>query len=135
MAKSKEVDQWFKEYDNPMKKVVMAIRDVILATDDRVGECIKWQAPTFTFEGNIASFFPKSKKHASLMFHQGAMIPGRHAILVGDGSAARQIKIADLDEVEAKRKQIEAVVRSWIEWKSGANSDKASQKHARTKKK
>lgn len=119
MPARREVDQWFAKYDNPMKEVVMAIREVILATDDRVDECIKWQAPTFTFEGNIASFFPKSKKHASLMFHQGAKIPGRHTILTGDGSTARQIKLASVSDVKAKRKQIEAVIQAWIDWKSG----------------
>jgi hypothetical protein len=31
--------------------------------------------PTFTFEGNLASFCPRSKQHASLMFHAGAHAP------------------------------------------------------------
>jgi len=42
-----------------------------------VEECVKWQAPTFTYRSNLASFYPKSKQHASLMFHLGARIPGR----------------------------------------------------------
>ena len=58
-------------YENPMKPVVQAIREVMLSADPRVDECIKWQAPTFTFNGNIASFYPRANKHASLMFHQG----------------------------------------------------------------
>ena len=76
MGKSNEVDAWFAKYENPMKPVVMRMRDIILGADARMQECIKWQAPTFTFEGNLASFFPKSKQHASLMFHTGASIPG-----------------------------------------------------------
>ena len=62
-----DVDDWMAAYDSPMKPVVAAMREAILAADPRIGECIKWQAPTFTYKGNIASFFPKSKKHASLM--------------------------------------------------------------------
>ena len=58
-----EVDAWFDRYDNPQKNLVLAVRDVVLEADPRVGECIKWQAPTFTYQGNIASFFPRSKKH------------------------------------------------------------------------
>jgi hypothetical protein len=53
--------------------------------DARIDECIKWQAPTFTYRGNLASFFPKSKRHASLMFHVGAKIPGTHPRLEGWG--------------------------------------------------
>ena len=64
-----DVDAWFDRYENPQKELVLGVRDVVLAADPRVGECIKWQAPTFTYQGNIASFFPKAKKHVSLMFH------------------------------------------------------------------
>ncbi|MCC6877112.1 MAG: DUF1801 domain-containing protein, partial [Sandaracinaceae bacterium] len=97
MPKTDEVERWLASYDNPMKDVVMRIREVILGTDPRVGECIKWQAPTFTFEGNIASFFPKSRQHASLMFHQGARIPGTHPRLEGEGDAGRVLKLASVE--------------------------------------
>ncbi len=118
MPKSPEVDAWFDVYDNPMKEVVRAVRDAVLAVDDRVGECIKWKAPTFTFRGNIASFFPKSKKHASLMFHQGAGIPGTHPILEGDGATARSVKLGSVMEVERRKDELQDVVRAWIDWKS-----------------
>ncbi len=59
MPRRHEVDTWLSSYDNPMRDVVMRIREIILAADTRVDECIKWQAPTFTFEGNMASFYHK----------------------------------------------------------------------------
>jgi hypothetical protein len=31
MARSKEVDRWFAGYDNPMKDVVMRIREIVRA--------------------------------------------------------------------------------------------------------
>ncbi len=114
-----DVDDWMATYDNPMKEVVQAMREVILAADPRVTECIKWQAPTFVFEGNIASFFPKSRKHASLMFHKGAEIPGDFPNLEGDGKEARSFKVASLDDLEAKRAELQAIVRAWIVLKGG----------------
>lgn len=41
---------------------MLRIREIVIAADPRIDECIKWQAPTFTFEGNLASFFPKAYK-------------------------------------------------------------------------
>ena len=61
MPKRPEVEAWLSRYENPMKDVVMRVRDIILAADPRVDECIKWQAPTFTYRGNLASFFPGVK--------------------------------------------------------------------------
>ena len=110
-----EVDDWMAGYDNPMKPVVAAMRDAILAADDRIGECIKWQAPTFTYKGNIASFFPKSKKNASLMFHKGATIEGDFPNLEGDGKEARSFKVADLDDLAAKQAELQAIVVAWCD--------------------
>lgn len=119
MPKRKAVDDWFAKYQNPMKAVVMRVREIVLGADARVDECIKWQAPTFTFEGNLASFFPRSKVHASLMFHMGAKIPGRHPRLEGSGDTGRVLKIGSLEEAEEARADIEAIVRAWCEWKGG----------------
>ncbi|MEM9135108.1 MAG: DUF1801 domain-containing protein [Actinomycetota bacterium] len=119
MNRSDDVDAWLDAYDNPQKELVAAIREHILACDDRVTEAIKWSAPTFVYKGNIASFFPKAKAHASLMFHKGATILGEHPILTGDGAEARSIKIADLAELDAKRDELTAVVKAWCDQQDG----------------
>jgi hypothetical protein len=131
MPPSKEVDVWFARYENPMKEVVLRIREIVLGADPRIEECIKWQAPTFTFEGNLASFFPKSKQHASLMFHTGARIPGTHPRLEGGGDISRVLKIASLEEANRARPDIERIVRAWCDWRVGEATDGA----ARIKKK
>ena len=120
MPKSREVEAWFARYDNPMKPVVLRMREIILAADARIAECIKWQAPTFTFEGNLASFFPKSKQHASLMFHSGAKIPGKHPRLEGSGDTGRVMKIGSVVEANAAKRDLERLVKAWCDWRSKA---------------
>ena len=117
MPRQPEVDTWFERYDSPMKDVVQRVREIVLDTDPRVDECIKWQAPTFTYKGNIASFFPKSRQHASLMFHLGAKIPGTYPRLEGSGDTSRVMKVADLDDAEAARPELESIVRAWCDWR------------------
>lgn len=117
MNKNPEVDTWLENYDNPMKPVVAAIRHVILSSDNRISEAIKWQAPTFVYKGNIASFFPRSKKHASLMFHQGAGIPGDFPNLQGDGKEARTFKISDLADLDQKSDELRSIIAAWCRMK------------------
>lgn len=112
MPENPEVDEWLSTYDNPMKDVVRAVRAVVLE-DNRISEVLKWKSPTFTYEGNMASFNPRSKKHASLMFHTGASIPGDHPRLVGGGDTARYMTFSDIDEVQAAAEEIRAVVEAW----------------------
>jgi uncharacterized protein YdhG (YjbR/CyaY superfamily) len=119
MPPRKDVDAWFARYENPMKDVVLRVREIVLGADPRIEECIKWQAPTFTFEGNLASFFPKSKQHASLMFHMGARIPGNHPRLEGGGDTGRVLKIASLEDANRAKSDIERIVQAWCAWRVG----------------
>lgn len=125
-----EVDAWFARYENPMKRVVLRVRELILAADPRIDECIKWQAPTFTYLGNLASFFPRATQHASLMFHHGAKIPGAHPLLASPGEIARVVKLANLAEVEAAREELIEIVRAWCDWRERATAAKAAAKAA-----
>ncbi len=113
-----EVDAWMAAYDNPMKPVVAAVREVFMA-DGRLDECIKWKSPTFAYRGNLMSFNPRSKKHASLMFHTGAMIPGEHPGLQGTGAKARTLKLGSVEEVEARRAEVQAIIDAWCGLKDG----------------
>ena len=114
-ARNPEVDAWLDRYDNPMKAVVLRAREVILDADPRIGETIKWSTPTFLYKGNLASFQPRAKQFASLLFHTGASIPGEHPILEGGGDTARYVRLDDLAAVERQRPALEAVVRSWCD--------------------
>ena len=109
------VDAWFDRYDNPQRELVLAVREAILDTDDRVTEVIKWQAPTFVYKGNIASFYPKTKTHASLMFHRGAALDDPDGLLEGEGDVSRVARFLDADDLDAKRVALQRLIRQWIE--------------------
>ena len=133
MGRSKEVDAWFERYQNPMKDVVQRIRQTVLRADPRIEECIKWQAPTFTYKGNLASFYPKSKEHASLMFHQGAKIPGRHPRLEGTGGTSRVMKIGSVAEAVTAKADLVQIVKAWCAWRDAEGGGKAARKARATR--
>ena len=119
MTRSKEVDDWFDAYENPQKEVLLAIRDIVLSADPRIAECIKWKTPTFAYKGNLFSFNPRSKKHASLLFHTGAKIGGDFPLLEGNTPVARTAKIADLEELKSVEDQLKAIVVHWCDRQDG----------------
>jgi hypothetical protein len=113
------VDRWFDQADHRLDAAMRRARDIILGADGRVTESIKWKTSTFAYQGNIVSFNP-SKHVVSLMFHRGAEIPGTHPRLEGDGRLARTMRFGDLDQLEAGRADLEAVIRAWCDWKAGS---------------
>jgi hypothetical protein len=122
MNRNPDVDRWLDEADHPLEATMRRAREIILGADSRVTESIKWKTPTFAYMGNIASFNP-SKNLVSIMFHRGAEIPGDHPLLEGDGKLVRTIRFSDLDQLEAGRAALEAVVRGWCNWKAGASKE------------
>ena len=119
MTGQNEVDRWFDGRDHAMDAALRRVRAIILAVDDRIEESIKWQTPTFAYRGNIASFSP-AKKKVSLMFHRGAEIPGDHPGLEGDARLVRNMRFADLADVEARQAELSAVIAAWVDWKDGS---------------
>ena len=108
------VDAWFETYDNPQADLVQQVRTAILDASADVTEAVKWQAPTFVYRGNIASFYPKSRSHVSLMFHQGASLPDPTGILEGTGDVSRVAKFLDGDDLAAKSGALQDLIRAWV---------------------
>jgi hypothetical protein len=109
-----DVDAWFAAYTNPQRDLVQAVRDIVLDADPRMSEAIKWKAPTFMYKGNLASFYPKSTRHASLMFHSGASLPDPTGLLEGSGDVSRVAKFLDADDLDAKADALRGLVAAWI---------------------
>jgi hypothetical protein len=114
MPRDPEVDAFVSDLAHPLEDAIDEVRDVVLRVDRRIVETIKWKSPTFVFEGNIASIEPRAKKHVSLLFHQGAALPGKHPTLEGGGGTVRYMRFADRADVKRKRKDLEKAVRAWI---------------------
>ncbi|RPH35835.1 MAG: DUF1801 domain-containing protein [Chloroflexi bacterium] len=114
------VESWMAVYENPMKEVVARVREIVLDADPRITETIKWSTPTFMYLGNLMSFQPRATRFASLLFHEGASIPGDHPHLDGGGDHARYMRIADLAEAEATADELRSIVRAWCDARDAA---------------
>ena len=115
------MNTWFGKYDNPQKDVLLYMREVILDSDERIEESIKWKSPTFSYRGNIASFNPRSKQHASLMFHMGASIPGELPHLDGTGDVARYLKVADMAQAMEIKSELVSIFTAWCDLKDAGD--------------
>ena len=110
-----EVDTYLEKKDHPLTKEIQKVREIVLSTDDRITEAIKWSSPTFIYKGNIASFFMNAKKFVSLMFHKGALIPNDHGLLEGDGTEARVARFHDLNDIVMKKDSLQKIILAWID--------------------
>lgn len=114
MSRNSKVDEFLKKKKHPLNAEIQMVRDIILNTDERIEEDIKWSSPTFIYKGNIASYYMNAKKMVSLMFHKGALIPDKSGLLEGDGKEVRVARFADAGDIQKRKKALETVIRQWI---------------------
>jgi Domain of unknown function (DU1801) len=77
MAKAKPpatVDEFLKKLEHPLKPEIEAVRRIILAADKRIGEGIKWNAPSFHTGEYFATFNLRSTDSVELILHFGAKV-------------------------------------------------------------
>ena len=72
------------------------------------------QAPTFVYKGNLASLYPKSVKHVSLMFHTGASLSDPSGVLEGEGDTSRVLRILNHDDLDGKAEALRGLIANWI---------------------
>jgi uncharacterized protein YdeI (YjbR/CyaY-like superfamily) len=108
------VDEYLLKKGHPLTAEIQRVREIILETDERIEETIKWSAPTFMYKGNMASYFMNAKKFVSLMFHQGAYIEDKSGLLQGDAKEGRTARFENMEDIEAKKEALQSVVREWI---------------------
>lgn len=109
-----EVDAFLQQKPYPMIREINQVRDIILDAHPQMQECVKWNSPTFTYKGNMASYFMNAKNHVSLMFHKGAILEDPSGLLEGDGKEARTARFYDSVDIEKKRDALISVTREWV---------------------
>jgi hypothetical protein len=67
------VDEFIGKLDHPLKELVIQLRELILETKPYLTEQVKWNAPSFCYNGDDRVTMNLSKKdQVLLIFHLGA---------------------------------------------------------------
>jgi hypothetical protein len=120
------VKQHIEKLDTDVKPVVTMLRTIILDTDKDIGEQIKWNNPCFYYTGNMKPFDPKEYKREIAVFNlfknrimlvlpSGAKVTDGKGLLEGSyNDGRRTITFKDLDDVKAKQKALQAIIKEWL---------------------
>jgi hypothetical protein len=115
MAKKREsVEDYMARLEHPLKAEVEALREIIKGVNPAITEEIKWNAPSFSYTDYIATFHLRPTHHVHLIFHNPHIASIPSGILEGDYVDRRMVYFVDMDDVQAKRAELEAVVRELI---------------------
>lgn len=102
------------ELDHPFKAEVQEVREIIKGVNENITEEVKWNAPSFSYKGYMATFNLWAKNHVHLVFHNGAILDQALGILEGDYPDRRMVYFANKDDVKAKKAALVKAVEQWM---------------------
>ncbi len=118
------VDAFVEVLDHPLKAEIVAVRAMILDSNDEITEQIKWNAPSFCYRGDdrvTMKLYPP--RHLQLIFHRGAIVKvSRHFVfedlsgLMKWASADRGVvTLRNMDDVTTHRAALVELVSRWMQ--------------------
>ena len=126
LTNTEQVTQHIQKLEPASGKIVETIRQIILSTDKEIAEHIKWNNPSFYYNGEMKPFDPKEYKRdlivmnlhkgrIMLVFPSGAKVNDTSGLLEGDYKDGRRLLIfTDMKDVEAKEKKLKAIIKKWL---------------------
>lgn len=118
-----DVDAFLAALAHPQDATVRRLRAAIRAADPRIGEDIKWNAPSFHVDGrHFATMQLRRADSVLLVLHLGAgkralakdAIDDPQGLLTWLGADRATLSFAGPAEVDARAKALQAVLNQWM---------------------
>ena len=110
-----EVAEFMENLDHPLKEEVQLVREIIQNVDSAISEQIKWNAPSFSFQGEyLVTFNLRAKDRIHLVFHNPMIAKVKSPLLEGNYPDRRMAYFADRSEIQAKRQSLEKALKDLI---------------------
>lgn len=101
--KPESVTQYMAKLEHPMKAEIEALRALVTGADPRISEQIKWNAPSFCFEGDDrVTLRLQPGNRLQMVFHRGAKVKEIGGFSFEDPTGRMKWQAADRAVVDIK---------------------------------
>jgi len=123
LNQSEEVIQFMEKLEHPLREEIEKVRAIILDSDEQITEHIKWNAPSFCYNGvDRLTFNLHPQDRIQLVFHRGAKVKDSQDFVFEDSigllkwvAADRAtLTIQNKQDLEAKKTVLKEVVSQWM---------------------
>ena len=126
LSDTEQVTAHIQKLDKTIVPAIEKLRQLILGTDNEIGERIKWNNPSFYYTGEMKPFDPKEYKREIVVFNlfknkimlvlpSGGRLNDNNGLLQGDYKDGRRIIVfKDLEDIDAKEKLLQNIITEWV---------------------
>lgn len=126
MQKYKTVEAFLDDLDSEKRQQVNALRDLIIGTETGLEEHIKWNAPSYIFDGEDRVTFNTMNKQGviKLILHMGAtrkenkkgvpIMQDESGLIEWSSDIRGMITITSIDDIESNRSSLKNIIKDWL---------------------
>ena len=115
IAGTKKVDEFMDGLNHPLKAEVQTVRDIIKHANKDITEEVKWNAPSFSYNGEyLVTFNLWEREHIHLVFHNSEISKVKSELLEGDYDHRRMAHLFGKDDIKVKKPALEKVLKDLI---------------------
>ena len=114
--RTRAMNAYLAHLKHPLKAEIAAIRAIIMQASDKISERVKWDAPSFYFKADLATFDLQSTKfvHLILLFPAELPVPDNDRLIEVDHENRREVTFRNLSEVAARKPALQRLVRDFV---------------------
>lgn len=122
--RTEQVNAFMRTLDHPLKEGIESVRSVILSVDEGITEHIKWNAPSFCYNGDDRITFRLGPKNIfQIVFHRGAKVKKGDGFSFEDSTGLLEwlapdraiVKLRDMDDVKANEASLAMLAGAWMQ--------------------
>ena len=109
-----KVSEYMDKLEHPLKREIEAVRALIKSVDSRIGEHIKWNAPSYYYKEDMVTFHLRSTEQVHLVFHHPSIETISSPLLQGDYKGRRMAYFKNMEEVRQGEEELKRVMAMLI---------------------
>lgn len=122
MAKAKKpkltdeetVASYMDNLSHSLKPEMEVIRTIIKASDKRIRERIKWNAPSYYHVQDIVTFGPRKQDKLLLVFHHPSVVKVHSKLLEGDYKDRRLAWFSNMNEIKENKNELTRIMKEIV---------------------
>ena len=125
MKLNNKVNTFLDELNHPLRVEIDFLRNIILDSNDKIDENIKWNGPNYTVQNqDRITMRIQPPKQIQLIFHRGAkkleqpkekLIKDESNLLIWKENDRALISFKNIEDIESKTAKLLIIINQWIE--------------------